>query len=58
MKQLASKPLFLIAILTIPLWIVFGSLLVGIIVAVLLATFFSMCYWLYALKRGKDTDSE
>jgi len=55
-RQLANKPLFLAAILSVPLWIVFGNYLVGAMAALLAAFFIAMCHSLYLLnKRGKDT---
>lgn len=54
-RQLANKPLFLAAILSVPLWIVFGNYLVGAMAALLAAFFIAMCHSLYLLnKRGKD----
>lgn len=53
MKQLANKPLLLAAILTVPLWIVFGNFLVGLMVALFAAFLIAMCHTLYILKRSQ-----
>lgn len=55
MKQLANKPLLLAAVLTVPLWIVFGNFLVGLMVAIFAAFLIAMCRTLYILKRSKNS---
>lgn len=55
MKQLANKPLFLTAILALPLWAVFGNFLVGVMVALFAAFFIAMCRSLYVLKLSRNS---
>ena len=55
MKQLANKPLLLAAVLTVPLWIVFGNFLVGLMVALFAAFLIAMCRTLYILKQSQNS---
>lgn len=55
MKQLANKPLLLAAILTIPLWIILGNFLVGLMVGLFAAFLIAMCRSLYLLKQAQNS---
>jgi len=55
MKQLVNKPLLLAAVLTVPLWIVFGNFLVGLMVALFAAFLIAMCRTLYILKQSQNS---
>lgn len=50
--QLASRPLTLAALLTIPAWFVLDNFVVALIVSLLLAFFAAMLHTLWLLRRN------
>lgn len=52
MKQLANKPLLLGLILTLPLWIISGNIVVALCVGLLVSFLIAMLHSLHVLKRN------
>ncbi|PVY67914.1 hypothetical protein C7440_0300 [Pusillimonas noertemannii] len=58
MRQLANRPLFLAAILAIPLWFVLDNFVVAAMVALLVAFLAAMVNSLRILKKGEQQPQE
>jgi len=58
MRQLANRPLFLAAILAIPLWLVLDNFVVAAMVALLAAFLAAMVHSLRILKKGEQQPPE
>ncbi len=58
MRQLANRPLFLAAILAIPLWFVLDNFVVAAMVALLVAFLAAMVHSLRILKKGEQQAQE
>ena len=58
MRQLANRPMFLAALLAIPLWMILGNFVVALMVALLVAFLAAMVHSLRVLKKSEQPTKE